>query len=189
MNLFIRYFNNETLAHNVDEAMAFLVSLNDIKIDSTVYDRVSDFYKSGNTYPFRLKVSYSNYVLFLKTDANSTEEFHRLEQDHKAVKTDSKVISSADKKRLEMESLNRVRPGWYEATLVFKRVVINVFTNKCQYIDTPFSVRCKAESAMDCYSRIISHLKARPELDPRCQYPGIRSNSFKFKYIGEKYKQ
>lgn len=184
MNLFIRYFNYETLAHNVDEAMAFLTSIGEIKTDGNVQDKVSDFYNSPNTYPFRLKVSYSNYVLFLKTDANTVEEFHQLEQEHKAVKTDGKAVTNADKKRMELEALSEPRRGWYEATIVFKRVVVDNVTSKCHYIDTPFAVRCKAESAMDCYTRVLEHLKTRPELDPRCQFPGVRSSNFTYKFIG-----
>ena len=184
MNLFVRYFNNETLAHNAEEAIAFLNTIGEIKVDESAFSRVSEFYKSANPYPFRLKVSYNNYVLFLKTDASTLEEFHKLEAENKAVKTSGKVLSSSDKKRIELQNYSKSKPGWYEATIVFKRVIVNSVTNKCHYADTTFSARCKADSTLDCYSRVIDHLKARPELDPRCQYPSIRSNNFTCNYIG-----
>ncbi len=184
MNLYIRYFNHEALAHDVAEAMAFLVSIGEIRVDKNVEDRVGEFWESENTYPFRLKVNYSNYVLFLKTDADSIDEFHRLEQENKAVRTDGKPLSNSERKRVQLEALSTANPGWYEGTVVFKRVVVDPVTNKCRYIDTPFTVRCKAESPMDCYNRIIDHLKSRPELDPRCQYPSVRSSSYTYKFVG-----
>lgn len=185
MNLFIRYFNHETLAHNVDEAMDFLRSISEIKIDGNTAGRISDFFHSSNTYPFRLKVSFSNYVLFLKTDAETVEEFHILERENKAVRNDTKNISNADKKRMQMEALSASNPGWYEGSIMFKRVLVDSVTNKCRYIDTPFVVKCKADSPADCYNRIIEHLKGRADLDPRCQYPSVRSSSFSCKYLGE----
>ena len=33
MNLYLRYFNQETLVHNVDEALEFLNSIPDITVD------------------------------------------------------------------------------------------------------------------------------------------------------------
>ncbi len=185
MNLFIRYFNHEALAHDVNEAVDFLRSIGEIKVDGNTANRINDFLNSNNTYPFRLKVSYSNYVLFLKTDAETTEEFHRLEQENKAVRNDGRNMSNADKKRMQMEALSASRPGWYEGSIVFKRVLVDAVTNKCRYIDTPFVVRCKADSPVDCYNRIIDHLKSRADIDPRCQYPSVRSNSFSYKFVKE----
>lgn len=184
MNLFIRYFNHETLAHSVDEAVDFLTSIGEIKMDNNVAAKISDFLESDNSYPFRLKVSYSNYVLFLKTEADNIDEFHRLEQENKAVKIEGRAMSNADRKRMQLEALNVENPGWYEGTIVFKRVVVDPVTNKCRYIDTPFTVRCKAISPMDCYNRMIDHLKSRADLDPRCQYPSVRSSSYIYKFVG-----
>ena len=114
MNLFIRYFSHEALAHNVNEAIEFLGTISEIKLDGTVPGRISNFLYSNNTFPFRLKVSYSNYVLFLKTEANTLEEFHILEQKAKEEKAEGKGQSMADKKRSIMKALNESHPGWYE---------------------------------------------------------------------------
>jgi len=183
MNLFIRYFSHETLAHNVNEAMDFLGTINEIKLDGTIPGRISSFLTSNNTFPFRMKVSYSNYVLFLKTEAETLEEFHMLEQQAREAKAEGKGLSASEKKRSLMEALSESRPGWYEGSIVFKRVIVDKITGKCKYIDTPFTARCKADSPFDCYTRIIDHLKGRAELDPRCQYPSVRSNNFTFKFL------
>jgi len=185
MNLFIRYFSHETLAHNVNEAIEFLGTISEIKLDGTVPGRISNFLSSNNAFPFRLKVSYSNYVLFLKTEAETLEQFHQLEQQAREARAEGKVQSASDKKRSIMEALSESHPGWYEGSITFKRVTVDKVTGKCKYIDTPFTARCKADSALDCYTRIVEHLRGRRELDPRSQYPSVRSNNFTFKYLGE----
>ena len=38
---------------------------------------------------------------------------------------------------------------------------------------------------MDAYNRIIEHLKNRPEIDPRSQFPSAKSDKFEYQFIGE----
>ena len=75
MNLYVRYFDHEYLAKSVDDALEFLSSIPEIKLESNAASRITTFLNSSNLYPFRLKVSYSNYVLFLKTEAENLEQF------------------------------------------------------------------------------------------------------------------
>jgi len=35
---------------------------------------------------------------------------------------------------------------------------------------------------MDCYNRIVEHLRER--VDPRSQFPSAKGKNFKFKYLG-----
>ncbi len=183
MNLFVRYFDHEALVYTVDEAMSFLATIKEIKVDSSVAQRIQSFLESSNTYPFRLKVSYSNYVLFLKTEAKTIEEFKYLEQMRKENKGDGPVPVLSDKKRSILSQLNEERFGWYIATIIFKRVVPISDTNKFQYMDTRFKVRLKASSGIDCYNRIINHLRNRPDVDKRSQFPSAKSTNFTFEYI------
>ncbi len=183
MNLYVRYFDKETLAHNIDEIATFLEAIDEFKIENSMLDRVLAFYNSSNTYPFRLKVSYSNYVLFLKTEADTIEEFHSLEQQRKEHKA-PEIRTAADRKRSILEALNEPREGWYEGAIMFKRVLLNPETNKCQYKDTHFRARVKARSAMECYERIIDHLSNRQDVDPRSQFPSAKSNNFEYKFLG-----
>lgn len=187
MNLYIRYFNNEHLAKSIDEAIDFLVSLNEIKVDNNVANRLTTFLNSSNLYPYRLKVSYSNYVLFLKTEAESLEQFKIEEQRRKEQKAQdaSHPQTMAERKRSIIDALNEQHVGWYDAWVLFKRVITIPQTQKCQYVDTRFRVRCKANSAMDCYNRIISHLKSRKDIDQRSQFPSAKSNNFDYKFLGE----
>lgn len=185
MNLFIRYFDHETLATNTDEAIAFLESLEEIKIDGSVANRIQSFIDSTNLYPFRLKVSYSNYVLFLKTDASTIEEFKEMEQLRKQQKAEGIVPSMADRKKTILDVLNEQKPGWYEGSILFKRVVLIPDTNKFQYKDTRFTARVKAISPIDCYNRIIDHLQNRSEIDQRSQFPSAKSNNYEYKFLCE----
>ncbi len=185
MNLFIRYFDHEALATNIDEAMEFLNSLDEVKADNSIANRIQSFMESSNLYPFRLKVSYSNYVLFLKTDASSIEEFKEMEALRKQQKAEGMVPSMADRKKTILDILNEENPGWYEGSILFKRVVLIPETNKFQYKDTRFTARVKAQSPMDCYNRILDHLQKRQEIDQRSQYPSAKSNNFEYKFLCE----
>ena len=60
MNLYVRYFDHEYLAKSVEDALAFLQSIQEIKLESNAASRINTFLSSSNLYPFRLKVSYSN---------------------------------------------------------------------------------------------------------------------------------
>ncbi|MBQ0022730.1 MAG: hypothetical protein KBT29_05780 [Prevotellaceae bacterium] len=186
MNLFVRYFDRECLAKSIDEAMDFLKSIEEIKLDNNVANRISTFLNSSNLYPFRLKVSYSNYVLFLKTEAETIEQFKEEEQLRKEQRAVEGAKSSmAEKKKTILDALNEEHVGWYDACITFKRVVLIPQTQKFQYIDTRFRVKCKAVSAMDCYNRMMDHLKGRKEIDKRSQFPSAKSPSFEYKFLGE----
>ena len=182
MNLFVRYFDRECIAKTVEEAMEFLASIEEIKLEPTTSSRITTFLNSSNLYPFRLKVSYSNYVLFLKTEAETLEEFKIEEAKRKEQKP---VPAQTNHKKSILESLNEERYGWWEAGLLFKRVVTMPETGKCKYIDTRFRARIKAYSGMDAYNRIVDHLKSRPDVDARSQFPSAKSQNFRYYFVGE----
>lgn len=183
MNLYIRYFNQETVATNMDETAAFLETLHDVKLADDALNRVNFYYTSNNQYPFRLKVNFTNYVLFLKTEASNLEEFKRMEQ----IRNEQKETGTytPEKKKSTLEIMAEPNPGWYEASITFKRVVPIHDTNKFQYCDTRFSARLKADSPLDSYNRIINHLRNRQDVDSRSQFPSAKSANYTYKYLGE----
>ena len=184
MNLYIRYFDHEFLAKTVDEAISFVTSIDEIKLESNAAVRISTFLNSSNLYPFRLKVSYSNYVLFLKTEAETLEQFKEEEAIRKEQKSD-RICTMADRKKSIIDALNEEKIGWWDACLLFKRVITMPETGKCKYADTRFRVKLKANSAMDAYNRIIAHLQNRPDVDTRSQFPSAKSANFEYTYLGE----
>ena len=79
--------------------------------------------------------------------------------------------------------LNEIRPGWYEGSLDFKRVLLIPGTGKFQYSDTQFVARVKAASGQDCYERIVDYLRDR--VDERSQFPSAKGKNFRFTYLGK----
>lgn len=184
MNIFVRYFDHETIVTNIDEVVDFLTSLGEVKFDDDDVRHIDEYIQSSNQYPFRLKVSFSNYVLFLKTEASTLDEFKFLEKQRKEHKNSGMSVS-AEKKKSIMDFLNERHDGWYDASITFKRVVPISGTNKFQYQDATFHAQLKAESGMHCYNRIVEHLRNRQDVDPRSQFPSAKSNNFVFDFLGE----
>lgn len=69
--------------------------------------------------------------------------------------------------------------------LSFKRVIQIANTAKFRYQDTVFQAYVQADSGMECYNRIVEHLKGRSEVDLRSQFPSARGVNFSFEYVGE----
>lgn len=184
MNLYIRYFDYEYVAKSVDEAMDFLRSISEIKLESNTESRIITFINSSNLYPFRMKVSYANYVLFLKTEAETLEQFKEEVARRKEQRLE-RALTMAERKKIALEILNEEKSGWWDAKIIFKRVLTMPETGKCKYIDTPFRVRLKANSAMEAYNRILDHLQSRVDIDPRSQFPSARSDRYEYKFLGE----
>ena len=182
MNLYIRYFNDETVAHNLDEALDFLRSLelSEFVIDDEFIDDLSQFAQSPISYPKRYKVHSHVYFIVIKTEAETLEEF-KLNRNKMESESDNSVM---DVKKLRANTLNEEIPGWYEGTLNFKRVIAIPGTNKYQYKDTRFRAMCKAESPMDCYERIVEYLRNRHDVDMRSQFPSAKGRNFTFTYLG-----
>ena len=76
------------------------------------------------------------------------------------------------------------KTGWYEGSILFKRVIPIQGTSKFQYCDTTFAARCKANSPLHCYERIIQHLRNRQDIDLRSQFPSAKGKNFTYKYLG-----
>jgi hypothetical protein len=91
-----------------------------------------------------------------------------------------------NKKELRTNQLIEENSGWSKGSITFKRVIQIPGTGKFQYQDTPFVALVKAQSGIECYNRIIDHLKGRQDIDPRSQFPSAKGVNFEFKYMGEK---
>ena len=183
MNLYIRYFDDEAVVSSIDDAVKFLNSLNipDFKTDDDFIADLEEFIASPVTYPKRYKVRTHSYFIVIKTSVSTLEEFKA-----NAAKNLMKDVTEAESNRKKPKGavLNDQIPGWYDGELCFKRVIAIPGTNKFQYKDTSFRALVKAGSPMDCYNRIVDHLKNRPEVDPRSQYPSPKGRNFTFTYMG-----
>ena len=177
MNLYLRYFDNETLVNNVEEALDFLSSIPDVRLDQRLEADIREYVASDVFYPKRYKIRPRVYFIIIKTEAATMLDFKQ----KKAVRTQAEGENRRDANPVIVH-LNQEMPGWYEGTLDFKRVVMIPATGKHEYRDTHFVARCKAMSGLDCYNRIVDHLKGR--VDSRSQFPSAKGKNFNFKYLG-----
>lgn len=176
MNLYIRYFDKETLVHDVDDAIDFLSSIPEIGMDMDLEEDIREYAASSVYYPKRYKVRPRVYFIVIKTEAATMLDFKQ----KKALRSD--IVEHKDPVPSTLVKLNEQNPGWYEGSLDFKRVILVPATGKYEYRDTHFVAQCKANSAMECYVRLVDYLRTR--VDSRSQFPSAKGKSFKFKYLG-----
>ena len=178
MNLYLRYFDREILVKSVDEAIAFLASIDDIGMHPQLERDIREYAKSDIFYPKRYKIRPRVYFIVIKTEAATMQDFK-----------DKKAVHSTPANHRErgaaplVAQLNVTRPGWYEGVLNFKRVALIPGTGKFRYCDTRFVAQCKPNSGIDCYNRIIDHLSHR--VDSRSQFPSAKGKNFNFRYLGK----
>ena len=176
MNLYLRYFDQETLVTNVDDAIKFLKGIPEIGVDAELEADIREYAASDVGYPKRYKVRPRVYFIVIKTSAATMQDF----KDKKALRSSSESV--APKEKSTIMQLTNDMPGWYEGTLDFKRVVMVPATGKFEYRDTHFVADVKAVSGIDCYNRIVEHLRER--VDSRSQFPSAKGKNFHFRYLG-----
>lgn len=181
MNLYIRYFDNEALAYNVEEALDFLYSIPEIGMNPELEADIRDYVTSDVYYPKRYKVRQRVYFIMIKTTAATMNDFKQKKALH-PMPMPSNVNERREMLNNSVSRMNEYREGWYEGTLDFKRVVMIPATGKFEYRDTRFVVHCKATSGLECYNRIVDHLRDR--VDGRSQFPAAKGKNFQFKYLG-----
>lgn len=177
MNLYIRFFDEETLVNSVEEALAFLASLGDVEVNESIRSELEKFMSSSAMYPKHIKVSQRSFFIAIKTTASTMEEFKAKGAGQ------GKPEKVAGKEA--MASYSKSQPGWYAAKITFKRVIQNPETQKSQYVDTPFVCKVLANSPQECYDKVLDHLRGRQDIDPRSQFPSIKSEKFEFDFLGE----
>lgn len=177
MNLYLRYFDSETLVTNVDDAIAFLAGIDEIGMDPELEKDIRDYADSDIYYPKRYKIRPRVYFIIIKTEAATMQDF----KEKKALHAMDDLMTDKPASPVIVK-LNEEMPGWYEGALDFKRVLLVPGTGKFQYRDTHFVARCKAMSGLDCYNRIVDYLRSR--VDNRSQFPSAKGKNFKFRYLG-----
>ena len=179
MNLYIRYFNSETLVKNADEAIDFLSGIDEIGMNPVLEADIREYAESDVHFPKRYKIRPRVYFIIIKTEAATMLEF----KEKRTVRPDKETEAKPKANSPIVMKLNAVRDGWYEGSLKFKRACIAASTGKFQYRDTVFVARMKANSGMDCYNRIVEHLSQR--VDERSQFPSVKGKNFQFTYLGK----
>ena len=178
MNLYLRYFDRETLVHTVEEAIDFLSDIDEIGMNPMLESDIREYAASDVYYPKRYKIRPRVYFIIIKTEAATMLDFKEKRALHAPVQADSRNRTTTT----AMSRLNEDQFGWYEGSIDFKRVLQVPGTGKFQYRDTHFVARCKANSGIDCYNRIVDHLRQR--VDSRSQFPSAKGKNFKFRFLG-----
>jgi len=176
MNLYLRYFDNETLVTSVDEAIAFLADIEQIGMNPVLEADIRDYAASDVFYPKRYKIRPRVYFIIIKTEAATMQDFKEKKALHATGSDKGQAMSP------QLQKLNEKNFGWYEGVMDFKRVLLIPSTGKYQYRDAHFVARVKAESGIDCYNRIVDHLRER--VDERSQFPSAKGKNFSFRYLG-----
>lgn len=176
MNLYLRYFDKEAFVKSADEAIDFLKAIDEIGMNPVLEADIREYAASDVFYPKRYKVRPRVYFIVIKTEAASMADF----KEKKAVRNG--MPEKVNQGTSAVMKLNEEREGWYEGTIDFKRVQLVPGTGKFQYRDTHFVAIVKAMSGLDCYNRIVSHLRQR--VDDRSQFPSAKGKNFKFRYMG-----
>ena len=192
MNLYIRYFNDEVVTTSIEEALAFIRSIPGFNYTSQFEEEFREYAQGDLPYPKRYKVRTRVYFIVIKTTATTLEEFKTKGKSAVQIVKEAEVLANEEPKPvLSVKNTSATpasddRPGWYEGSLRFKRVIVKPSTGKCKYQDTLFVARVKAHSPLDCYERIVNHLRNRADVDPRSQYPSARGKNFRYTYLGIK---
>ena len=67
MNIYARYFDQDTLVHSFDELMQFLSSIQEIPINQRLEEDVRAYVESDMPYPKRYKIRPRVYFILIKT--------------------------------------------------------------------------------------------------------------------------
>lgn len=181
MNLYLRYFDDEVVVTSIDDALDFLSQMDEIVVDEYLQADLAQYMESSVPYPKRYKVRQHSYFIAIKTEARTLEEFKAYGEEQMRQPKEQQMNS----KQALQDYLQAKHPGWYEGSLIFKRVICIPETQKSSYVDTEFVARLRAESIQDCYEQILAHLRSRQDIDPRSQYPSIKGKNFVCNFVSE----
>lgn len=182
MNIYIRYFDRETLVHSVDEAIEFLDSISEITVTPQLINDIRAYMESDMPYPKRYKVRPRVYFILIKCNAETIEEFRA--NNKKIIDSNSSAYPSETKDE-RMQALTQEQYGWYRCTLGFKRVIQIPETYKFQYQDSELTALIKGETPLACYNRALDYLQSRQDIDSRSQFPSPKNTNFVYEFLGD----
>ena len=116
MNIYVRFFDFDTLVSDEDGVIQFLQAIPDVELTDEIVDEIKDYINSETTYPKRLKIRPHIYFILIKTTASSMEEFKANRKDSfNALKPQGLDLSS--RKEIKVSMLQEENFGWYRGSL------------------------------------------------------------------------
>lgn len=179
MNIYIRYFDDEALCHNMEEMREYLDSIAEIEVTPKMLNEIAAYAESENLFPKRYKVSSRNYFIMIKTDLESLADFHSNAKE--------KRESSIEKGGKSNSIYDQVQEGWYQCEKHFKRVVpvdVDGETPKYEYVESSIEALIYGATPRECHDQLVDYLKEREDLDVRCQFPSLKESNFLYEYKG-----
>ena len=110
MNLYLRYFDKETLVSNADQAIDFLHSIQDIEVTPELENDVREYAESDVFYPKRYKIRSHVYFIVIKTMAQTMLDFKQKKAVHPAV--GRQMSDRNGMGDMVLNRLKEVRMGW-----------------------------------------------------------------------------
>ena len=125
MNIYVRFFDFDTLVSDKEGVIQFLQSLPDVELTDELIEEIKDYINSDTTYPKRLKIRPHIYFILIKTIASSMEEFKANRKDSfNALKPQGLDLTSRKEIKVARRKLWLVQRGfdfqtssvnsWYE---------------------------------------------------------------------------
>lgn len=170
MNYYARYFDSEGVFPTPEALVDFIANIPQILMNDELADAILSFCADKTSHPRHFRLPNKNTFIVIKTNATSLDEFKTRGANGGTVPSEPKE-PSAPKPSLADE----IKPGKYEVKMVFRRAIVNPETRKCSFVEETFEVEMLAQSQRQCFEVVLEHLKNHPDIDPRSQYPSIRS--------------
>ena len=185
MNIYARYFDQETVVSSFEELISFLTSIPEINVTTELLDNVKAYIDSPLPYPKRYKLRPRVYFILIKTTAENIQEFKNngIKEEDEENSTFSNTAQTYKEECIS--TLTEINPGGYKASITIKRMVLISELQKYQDQDNTIKAYINAESPIECYNRLLDYLDSRDDLDPRSQIPSAKSSNFNYRYIGE----
>lgn len=177
MNYYARYFDSEGVFPSPQALVDFISSIPQISMTEELSEAILSFCADKTSFPRHFRLPNKNTFIVIKTNASSLDEF-------KTRGANGGVIPNENKES-KVTSADEIRPGIYNVQMIFRRAIVNPETRKCSFVEDNFEVEMLAQSQRQCFEVVLEHLKNHPDVDPRSQYPSIRSSNFTATLIKE----
>ena len=177
MNYYARYFDSEGVFETPELLVEFISSIPQIVMTEELSDAVLKFCADKTSFPKHFRLPNKNTFIVIKTTAASLEEFKTRGANGGNI--------PAEPKEPKPTVADEIHPGLYDVSIAFRRAIVNPETRKCSFVEEVFEVEMLAQSQRQCFDVVTEHLKNHPDVDPRSQYPSIRSSNFKAVLISE----
>lgn len=177
MYYYTRYFDSEGVFESPQLLVEYISSIPQITMTEELSDAVLKFCTDKTSFPRHFRLPNKSTFIVIKTTATSLEEFK--------TRGANGGNNASEPKEPKCSVADEIHPGLYDVSMVFRRAIVNPETRKCSFVEETFEAEMLAQSQRQCFDVVMEHLKNHPDVDPRSQYPSIRSSNFSATLLSE----